>query len=329
MIRFGAKASVLALTASVTLGVLPIALQGPADAASTVPEVAPYFEPTAVHTGNLMTAVTQHGLTSFTAAFVLGKKCVPAWDDYTTITGTDARSTLVKRATSAGAVPIISFGGQSGNELAKVCTSTSSLVAAYTSVINKFRTTRIDFDIEGATALNATAVNTRRFQAIKALETKFPKLEVSLTIPVGFSGILTAKADGDGMSFLRLAKTQKARIDVINLMTMDYGGSVADMGQAATTSAKKALAQVKSIWPTDTYANIGITPMIGDNDSAGETFSYADAQTVVTFAKQHGVHRLAFWALNRDQACGSGDQAPGTCTNLDQGPLDYTDAFLG
>jgi hypothetical protein len=36
---------------------------------------------------------------------------------------------------------------------------------------------------------------------------------------------------------------------------------------------------------------------------------------------------LAFWALNRDQACGAGDAAPSTCTGEQQEPLDYTDGF--
>jgi hypothetical protein len=83
------------------------------------------------------------------------------------------------------------------------------------------------------------------------------------------------------------------------------------------------------IWSAKTYANIGITPMIGANGHSGETFSYGDAETVVAFAKKNGVHRLAFWAINRDQACGAGDQSPADCTNLTQDPLDYTDAFLG
>ncbi len=326
--RVRMRTSMFAATAS-TLLMLPVLASAPADGAATVAEVAPYFETTGVHPGNLQTAVKSHGLKSFTAAFVLGKGCVPTWDDYSTITTTDARSKLVKNAKTAGATPIISFGGQSGNELAKVCTTTSKLVTAYTGVINKFGVRKIDFDIEGAANINATAVNTRRYQAIKALEAKFPALTVSLTIPVGYSGIETVKADGDGVSFLKLAKAQGARIDVINLMTMDYGDANSNMGKASTTSATRALAQVKTIWPAKTYANIGITPMIGDNDTPGETFSYADAQTVVAFAKAKGVRRLAFWAINRDQACGAGDQAPGTCTNLAQDPLDYTDAFLG
>ena len=323
------RSTLLAATASALLVVLPVLATPPADGAATVPEVAPYFEPTGTHTANLNTAVTKHGLKSFTAAFVLGKKCVATWDDGSTITTTDARSALVKKAKTAGALPIISFGGQSGNELAKVCTTTSNLVTAYTGVINKFGATKIDFDIEGAANVNATAVNTRRFQAIKALETKFPSLKVSLTLPVGYSGLETAKADGDAVTLLKLAKTQKARIDVINLMTMDYGDANSNMGAAATTSATKALAQIKKIWTTYTYNNIGITPMIGLNDTPTETFTYADAETVVAFAKSKGVRRLAFWAINRDQSCGAGDQAPGTCTNLSQDPLDYTDAFLG
>jgi hypothetical protein len=328
MSRVRVRRTVFAAIAS-TLLMVPLLACSPAVGAAKVAEVAPYFETTGVHLGNLQTAVTSHGLKSFTAAFVLGKGCVPTWDDYSTISATDAKSARVKKAKTAGATPIISFGGQSGNELAKVCTTTSKLVTAYTGVINKFGARKIDFDIEGAANVNATAVNTRRFQAIKALEAKFPALTVSLTIPVGYSGIETVKADGDGITFLKLAKAQGARIDVINLMTMDYGDANSNMGKAATTSATKALAQIKKIWPAKTYANVGITPMIGDNDTPGETFNYADAETVVAFAKKNGVHRLAFWAINRDQRCGAGDQAPGTCANLQQDPLDYTDAFLG
>ncbi len=196
-------------------------------------------------------------------------------------------------------------------------------------MINKFGVTKVDFDIEGAGPLNDTATNTRRYQAIKTLETKFPKLEVSVTIPVSRSGINADPTYGNAIAFLKLAKAQGARIDMVNLMTMNYGGSVANMGTAATTAAKDSLAQIKTIWPADTYANIGITPMIGYNDVAGEVFTYANAQTVLAFAKAHKVGRLAFWDLNRDQSCGTGDTRPDTCTGLTQSPLDYTDAFVG
>ena len=123
------RRTLLAVTASATLA-LPVLVSAPVDAAAKIPEMAPYFETTGMHPGNLQTAVKSHGLKLFTAAFVLGKKCVPTWDDYSTITATDARSALVKKAKTAGATPIISFGGQSGNELAKVCTTVSALTTA-------------------------------------------------------------------------------------------------------------------------------------------------------------------------------------------------------
>lgn len=314
---------------AVTCAVAPMLAAPSASAATSALEIAPYFETTGPHSANLNTAVTKHGLKSFTAAFVLGKGCTPTWDDYSTITSTDARSALVKKAKTAGATPILSFGGQSGNELAKVCTSATSLVTAYTGVINKFGVSKIDFDIEGVGPLNDTTTNTRRYQAIKTLEKNFPKLEVSVTIPVGLSGINANATYGNALAFLKLAKSQGARIDVVNLMTMNYGSRVANMATAATTAAKDALAQIKTIWPADTYNNIGITPMIGANDSAGETFTYANAGTIVAFAHTNKVRRLAFWDLNRDQACGTGDTKPDTCTGLTQQPLDYTDAFLG
>jgi hypothetical protein len=316
-----------ALLAAV-LPAAPAAAGASARATSSVriAEVAPYFEPTDNNPGLLHAAVVRHGLTSFTAAFVLGRKCTPTWDDHSIITGRDARSVYVEKAKAAGATPILSFGGQSGNELAKVCTHVNSLVAAYTAVIRRLGVSRLDFDIEGAGSVNDTATNTRRYRALRALEKKFPKLEISLTLPTTQTGIDADPSDGDGIALLELARTVGVRIDVVNLMTMDYGPAVADMGRTAVTVAKGALTQIKRIWPRSTYSDIGITPMIGKNDSPGETFTYADAQTVVAFAHAHGVHRLAFWSVNRDRACTAADA---TCSGLAQSPLDYTDAFLG
>ena len=318
---------IVSVASAVALTAVPAAATPPV--ATATPEVAPYFETSGTHRTNLQTAITAHGLSSFTAGFVLGKVCQPTWDDSTVITGTDPDSKLVAKATAAGASAIISFGGQQGTELATGCATQSKLVAAYRSVIKKFAVSKIDFDIEGAGPLNDTATNTRRFTAIRTLEKAFPTLEVSLTIPVGRSGINSDPTYGNAVAFLNLAKSSATRIDVINLMTMNYGGAVQNMGKAATTAATDAMAQIKSIWPSDTYANLGITPMIGHNDSAGEVLSYANAQSVVTFAQNHGVHRLAFWALNRDQSCGPGVTPPDTCTGVSQQPLDYTDAFLG
>ena len=50
---------------------------------------------------------------------------------------------------------------------------------------------------------------------------------------------------------------------------------------------------------------LGITPMIGNNDVAGETFTTNDAVTLTQFAQQRGVGHVSYWALQRDRP-GSG-----------------------
>jgi chitinase len=84
---------------------------------------------------------------------------------------------------------------------------------------------------------------------------------------------------------------------------------------------------MKAVWASMTYRNLGITPMIGQNDSAGEIFSWDDSQTVLSFAKANGIRRLAFWNLNRDQSCAAGETLD-SCSEVNQAPLDYTDGFL-
>lgn len=159
----------------------------------------------------------------------------------------------------------------------------------------------------------------RRFAAIKTLEQHNPGLSVSVTVPVGQSGLVHS-----GATFLKSAKASGATIDLVTIMTMDYGGSVNDMGAAAISAAQGTLAHMRKIWPLDTYADVGITPMIGDNDSAGETFSLTDAQDLGAFAAANGVGRLAFWSVNRDQACsGTLLRTRNNCSGVDQSPLEF------
>ena len=147
-----------------------------------------------------------------------------------------------------------------------------------------------------------------------------------MTIPVLQSG-----PDGNGTAFLQAAKAAGARIDLVNIMTMDYGGAVADMGAAAISATKATLSVAQGVWPSYSYANIGITPMIGQNDQSGEIFTAADARNVVSFASANGVGRLAFWSIGRDQACagGAGGGASPNCSSIAQNSLDFTSIFNG
>ncbi len=288
--------------------------------------VAPYVDMTNLQEPMLDQAATQAGLKAFTAAFVIGSGCTPIWGDTLPVTNDPTVTGEIAKAESEGATPIVSFGGEGGIELAQSCPTLSSLVAAYQSVINTLHVSHIDFDIEGA-AIADTATNNLRFQAINQLEANNPGLVVSVTIPT-----LPTGPDNNGDAFLQAAKSNGTNISVINVMTMDYYGSFdsggPNMGGYATEAAQDTLSFVKTIWPNDTYANIGVTPMIGQNDDSAEVFTEANAQTLVSFASSNHLGRLAFWSVDRDQPCGGSASGLPSCSEISQQPLDFTRIFV-
>ena len=287
----------------------------------SVGKVAPYVD-MSNNQEPMLDKAAQAGLKTYTAAFVIGAGCAPIWGDTLPVTNDPAMDQEIATAKAAGATPIVSFGGAGGTELAMACTTESSLQAAYQSVITHLGVNHIDFDIEGAT-LDYTADNNLRFQAIAALEAANPGLVVSVTLPVLPTGLAA-----DGVAFLALAKQDAARIDLVNVMAMDYGSSfTGDMGQEAIQAAQSTLTQAKADWPSDTYANIGVTPMIGQNDNSAEVFSEADAQSLVSWADGAHLGRLAFWSVDRDQACGGSVSGLPSCSEISQSALDFTKIF--
>ncbi|HET9894573.1 MAG TPA: carbohydrate binding domain-containing protein [Streptosporangiaceae bacterium] len=289
--------------------------------------VAPYADLTNNQEPMLNSAATSAGLKAFTTAFVIGSGCTPIWGDTLPVTNDPTVTGEINTAEADGAQPIVSFGGASGVELAQSCTNLTSLTAAYQSVINTLHVTHIDFDIEGS-AIAETANNATRFQAIKALEAANPGLIVSVTIPVLPTGPV---ASGD--AFLQQAQSIGARIDIINIMTMDYGASFdtagSDMGSYAIEAAQDTLSFAKTVWPSDTFANIGVTPMIGINDDSAEDFTEADARSLVSFAQANHLGRLSFWSVDRDQPCAGSANTLSQCSEISQASLDFTRIFTG
>ncbi|MFF3912142.1 carbohydrate binding domain-containing protein [Streptomyces sp. NPDC001852] len=318
--RFAASACALALAA--TGAVVALAPSGSAAAASSVYSVAPYVDMSNSQEGLLDTAVTGHQLKAYTAAFVLGEGCNQIWGDTLPIGNDSYTDPEIAKAKSEGASVIISSGGASGEPLAWTCSAQSSIDAGYQAIINDYGVTQLDFDVEGA-AVADTAAAARQMQAMKDLKAADPGLQFSMTLPV-----LTSGLTNDGVNILKAAKNAGIRIDVVNIMAMDYyAGTGTEMGQGAVDAAKATLAQMQSVDSGYSYANLGITPMIGKNDD-GSTFTLADAQAVENFAAQNGVGRLAFWAVTRDQPCsGSANSLP-TCSEISQNSLAFTDAFV-
>jgi chitinase len=76
------------------------------------------------------------------------------------------------------------------------------------------------------------------------------------------------------------------------------------------------------------FNQIELTPMIGGNDTQGETFTLNDVATVASFATQNKLAGLHFWSLDRDTDCAPGSASP-TCNSYGQaGSLGFLDAFL-
>jgi chitinase len=205
--------------------------------------VAPYVDMTNNQEGMLDRAA-QAGLKSFTAAFVIGSGCTPIWGDTLPVSNDPTVTADITRAESEGAQPIVSFGGEAGIELAQSCPNLSQLVAAYQSVINTLNVTHIDFDIEGA-AIADTATNNLRFQAINQLEANNPGLVVSVTIPSFPTG-----PDNNGQAFLQQAAQDGTRINVVNVMAMDYYGTFDNGGPTwAPTRSRRRRTRCRSCRP--------------------------------------------------------------------------------
>ena len=318
LVKWAAAASALTLA---TAGAV-FALAPAGNAATSAYSVAPYVDMSNSQEGLLDKAITGHGLKAYTAAFVLGSGCNQIWGDTLPIGADSFTDPLIAKAKAEGASLIISSGGAAGLPLAWTCTNQSSIDAGYRALINDYGVTQLDFDIEGA-AIADTAATARQMQSMKNLKASNSSLKFSVTLPV-----LTSGLTNDGVNILRAAKNAGIKIDVVNIMTMDfYAGTGTEMGQGSVSAAQATLSQMQSVDSGYTYANLGITPMIGKNDD-GSTFTLADAQTVENFAAQHSIARLAFWSVNRDQPCGGSANSLSTCSQISQSSLAFTDAFM-
>ncbi|HEY0193703.1 MAG TPA: glycosyl hydrolase family 18 protein [Kofleriaceae bacterium] len=228
----------------------------------------------------------------WTLAFVISNGgCTAAWNGDTPLSSNLYLSDINSLRALGGDV-IVSFGGASGTELGQACSSAAALQAAYQAVITKYNLTWIDLDIEGG-AIGDSASITRRNQAIHALELANPNLRVSYTLPVTPSGL-----DGSGVNLLSNAKANGARVDVVNVMAMDYGSCGIDMGAAAVNAAIGTRNQISSLGLTSA---VGVTPMTDVNDTSCEVFSTGNSQTLINYAQANSyIKLLAYWAIGRD-----------------------------
>ena len=287
---------------------------------------SPYVDVTLSPPFDLAGVAADAGSHGLTLAFVTAAgACRPSWGGSLAISA-PAVADPASRLRAAGVALRVSFGGAAGAELAAGCTSVPSLAAAYASVLERYRAVAADFDLEGA-ALEDRPAMARRSLALARLQSLIGRpLAVSLTLPASPRG-LTAS----GLSALRTMLAAGVHVHTVNLLAMDYGAPVAPgaMGAAAIAAASSAHIQLLRLGGgLSSWRALGVTVMVGVNDTAGEVFTLRDARQVERFAARQGLGLVSLWSLARDNPCaGSASVADPTCSGVGAPPYAFSRAL--
>ncbi|MEK7570094.1 MAG: chitinase [Patescibacteria group bacterium] len=242
--------------------------------------------------------------------------CVPAWGAAYSLDQANASLSLdarLARLKQRGGEAIVSFGGRDNQELSVGCTDESKLYDAYNGVVERYDSTTIDLDLEGSTLADKDAGERRarvmaKLQADRRASGK--AFAVWLTLPATPQGL-----SEPGTQMVEIFLNAKVDLAGVNVMTMNYGESLQGMSmvegsvQALTNTHRQLKILYErtgvSLSNATLWSKIGATPMIGQNDLAGEIVTVQGAEALNAFAVQAGIGRMSMWSANRDIACGS------------------------
>lgn len=250
----------------------------------------------------------------------MDQPCSPSWGSvYTPAEASDGLGleSRLNGFREAGGNVAVSFGGAINAELATACTDPALLAGAYAEVVDHYDAAVIDLDIEEHN-LKDLAAGARRAAAVAQVQEEHDGgagLGVWLTLPVSPAG-LTEEGT------LAVSQMLEAGVELsgVNLMTMNYGQSRPtgmSMVDASIQAAQITHSQLNALYrdagqELDTaslWSKIGLTPLIGQNEVAGDVFTLEDAKALNAFALDQGVGRISMWSLNRDRSCSDGDRA--------------------
>ncbi|NUW46765.1 carbohydrate binding domain-containing protein [Nonomuraea rhodomycinica] len=281
---------------------------------------APYIDIT-MTTPSLAGAASATGVKNYTLAFVLGSStgCDPAWGG--TLPLADARIIGdVKALQAQGGQVIVASGGAMGPYLEHTCGTSAALLAAYKKVLDTVGTNHLDVDVEAS--IDVAKVNTalRQLQAERGTTVSY-----TLRVQGQDYGV-----DPFSLQILQDAAARGLEVTV-NPMLMNFGYT-GSWGDAMISAAQATLAQMRTVWPSRSDAQIrrmlGVTPMIGRNDT-GMTTTQADARKLRDWADANHIGFVGFWSAGRDNGgCPGGGVSP-TCSGIAQSAYEFTGIFKG
>ncbi|KAJ1339793.1 hypothetical protein BSLG_005581 [Batrachochytrium salamandrivorans] len=185
-------------------------------------------------------------------------------------------------------------------ELAQVITSASKLKSQYQNVIDSYSISWLDFNLQGASLLDQASIDVRN-AALRGLQTAFPNLRITYTLPATPTGL-----SSDAMYVLTSAYNAGVRVDVVNVLAIPANTGIT-LDPAVTLSTytinavQAAYTQAKATGLA--YFSMGITPVIGTGEYAGATFSANDASQILLFARSNSwVTYVSISTANADVA---------------------------
>src|SRR3974377_227651 len=177
---------------------------------------------------------------------------------------------------------IMSFGGQAGKELANGVADPGQLEAAYQKVIDQYKFTWLDFDIEGDNLAKGKLDSEHRNTALANLQKKNPGRRLTYPPPIDPGGFLDSSR-----ALLTDAVQKGVHVYSVDLMVMWFGEKFIHKGksegQLGVDSANIAYAQLQKIDPA---IKIGLCGNLGQNGPKArhEIFTFEDAKTLKVFA---------------------------------------------
>ena len=347
------KATLLAALAAGGTALLALGAAAPGAAAATgsagaahypssrpLPQAvfAPYYEMYDTST-DLAALSQQSGARYLSLAFLqtaASGSCTAYWDgDTTKAIAPSSYGADIAAIQAHGGNVIPSFGGYAADttttDIADSCTSVPDIAKVFESLITTYNVPRIDLDVEADSLTNTAGIN-RRNEAIALTEAWAAahrrQIQFSYTLPTFPTGLPAAE-----YGVLQNAVADGARISTVNLLTFDYYfGTQQDMVADTEGAANGLFSQLQSLYPTGTarqlWHMIGITEMPGIDDfGPDETFSTANAVTILNWARHQGLGLISFWALQRDNGGCAGTKGAGTCSGVSQPTWYFSHVF--
>ncbi|QLG49302.2 PKD domain-containing protein [Natrinema halophilum] len=303
---------------SVVVSVEPADSSQPADPGRIPDSVfAPYHHVSTARDTALTEWADQAGTKYFHLAFILGTgDGTPAWDGNPNLAvGESPFGDQIRDLQSQDGQVVLSFGGATGNYLASDYDDPAALADTFESIVDEYNCPYLDVDDE---APDPNVVD-RRNRALAILQDRRPEVHVSYTVRTRVNGI----ADTE---IVTNAIDNGVDIEFVNLMTMNWGW-VRTSAEHCIQCAEGTLSQLQEWLPdrsdAELYDMIGITPMIGVQNSGGP-FRPADANEVRDYAEKNDIGLLSFWSVERDRP---GDGLSGVHSGIDQDPFEFSEAF--